>query len=100
MDFWGYGQVISSRVSGVLVVVGLVRWRRSRLAAYRWFERALLVTIFVTQFFAFYQNQTTQALGLIVVLLTYAGVRGMVTEEAAMVAADGPGGGVRGGSWP
>ena len=58
------GQVISSLVSGALVLVGLIRWRRSRLAAYRWFQRALLVTIFVTEFFAFYQNQNAQFLGL------------------------------------
>ena len=80
-DFWRYGGVISSLVSATLVVVGLVRWRHSRLSAYRWFQRALLVTIFVTQLFAFYQNQTSQALGLFVVLLTYAAIRAMIRQE-------------------
>jgi len=81
LDFWSYGQLISSAVSAVFVVIGFVHWRRSRLAAYRWFERALLVAIFVTQFFAFYENQITQIFGLVVVLLTYAAVKGMVREE-------------------
>jgi hypothetical protein len=81
LDFWTYGQLISAIVSGVFIVIGFVRWRRSRLAAYRWFARSLLVTIFVTEFFAFYQNQTTQFFGLVIVLLTYATVRAMIVEE-------------------
>jgi uncharacterized membrane protein (UPF0136 family) len=81
MDFWTYGEALSACVSAILVVVGFVRWRRSRLAAFRWFLRALLVSIFVTQFFAFYNNQITQVFGLIVVLLTYAALRGMFGRE-------------------
>jgi len=83
VDFWSSGQAISSGVSAVLIVVGFVRWRRSRLAAYRWFQRALLVTIFVTEFFAFYQNQVAQVFGLFVVLLTYAALRAMMRQEEA-----------------
>jgi hypothetical protein len=81
VDFWTYGQAISAGVSAILVMVGLVRWRRSRLAAYRWFERALLVAIFVTQFFAFYNNQITQVFGLAIALLTYAAIRRMIRQE-------------------
>jgi len=83
VDFWSYGQAISSGVSAVLIIVGFVRWRRSRLAAYRWFQRALLVTIFVTEFFAFYQNQVAQVFGLFIVLLTYAALRAMTRQEEA-----------------
>jgi len=81
LDFWTVGGVVSSAVAGALVVVGLVRWRRSRLAAYRWFERALLVTIFITEFFIFYENQLTAAFGLVIVLITYATIRLMIGEE-------------------
>ena len=81
LDFWSLGGVVSTAVAGVLVVVGLVRWRRSRLAAYRWFERALLVTIFISEFFAFYEDQLTAIFGLVVVLLTFATVRLMIAEE-------------------
>ena len=80
-DIWTYGQAISSGVSALLVLVGFVSWRRSRLTAYRWFTRALLVTIFVTQFFAFYNNQITQVFGLAVALLTYAAIRSMIGRE-------------------
>ena len=71
----------SRGVTAVLVLIGFLRWRRSRLAAYRWFSRALLVAIFVTQFFAFYNNQITQVFGLAVLLLTYAAVRSMINRE-------------------
>jgi hypothetical protein len=86
IDFWTYGQTLSGAVSAVLVVVGFLSWRRSRLAAYRWFTRALLVAIFVTQFFAFYNNQITQVFGLAVALLTYAALRSMLSWEQSRVA--------------
>ena len=85
LDFWEAGQLISSLAAGALVVIGVLRWRRSRLSAYRWFERALLVTIFVYEFFAFYQNQLAAVFGLVVVLITYAGIRLMIREEEARV---------------
>jgi hypothetical protein len=83
LDFWKYGQVVSSAIGGVLVVLGLIRWRSSRLAAYRWFERALLFTIFVTQFFSFYNSQFTAVSGLVIALLTYLTIRFMIREEEA-----------------
>jgi hypothetical protein len=88
-DVWTYGQAISASVSAVLVLVGFVSWRRSRLTAYRWFKRALLVAIFVTQFFAFYTNQITQVFGLFVILLTYAAIRSMIDRESLHEAQDG-----------
>jgi hypothetical protein len=83
LDFWRYGQLVSSAIGGVLVVVGLIRWRSSRLAAYRWFERALLFTVFVTQFLSFYNSQFTAVSGLIIALLTYVTIRLMIREEEA-----------------
>jgi hypothetical protein len=83
LGVWEYGRIVSAGVSAVLIVVGFVRWRRSRLSAYRWFERALLVSLFLTQFFAFYQNQTSQVFALALVLLTYLVLRAMIAEEEA-----------------
>ncbi len=85
VDFWTSGQVISTAASSVLVVVGVLRWRRSRLEAYRWFQRALLVTIFITEFFAFYQNQNSQFIGLILTLLAYAAIQTMIRLEETKV---------------
>jgi hypothetical protein len=87
-DFWTYGQATSAAVSAVLVLIGFFAWRRSRLAAYRWFSRALLVAIFVTQFFAFYHNQITQVIGLAIALLTYAAIRSMISWEQSRGASE------------
>ena len=58
-------------VSGCLVVAGLVRLRSSRIKGVRWFKRAILLNIFVTQVFIFYQSQLTAIWGLGLDLLTY-----------------------------
>ena len=54
--FEEWATVVSSGVSGALIVVGVVRLRHHRLSAYRWFERGILVQIFVTQVFEFAQR--------------------------------------------
>ena len=83
LSFAEKGELISAAAAGALVVVGIVRWRRSRLGAYRWFERAMLVTIFLYEFFAFYQEQLTAVFGLAVTLITYVTIRLMIREEQA-----------------
>ena len=83
LDFAEKGQLLSAVATGVLVVIGIVRWRRSSLAAYRWFERAVLVTLFIYEFFAFYQDQLAAVFGLAIVLITYMTIRLLVREEPA-----------------
>jgi hypothetical protein len=83
LDFAQKGQLISALAAGVLVVIGILRWHASRLAAYRWFERAVLVTIFINEFFAFYQDQLTAVFGLAIVLITYTTIRLLIREEQA-----------------
>jgi hypothetical protein len=81
------GQLASAFAAGVLVAIGIVRWRRSRLAAYRWLERSILVTIFLYEFFAFYEDQLMSVFGLALVLVTYTTIRLMCREEQAREAA-------------
>jgi hypothetical protein len=81
LDFAQKGQLLSAFATGVLVVIGILRWGRSRLAAYRWFERAILVTLFIYEFFAFYQHQLTAVFGLAIVLITYVTIRLLIHEE-------------------
>ncbi|MFN8200951.1 MAG: hypothetical protein U0S48_00195 [Solirubrobacteraceae bacterium] len=60
----------SSTASGILVAIGVVRLRTGdRAAAYRWFERALLVSIFLTRSFAFVESQFGAVFGLAIDLL-------------------------------
>ncbi len=60
----------SSTTSGILVALGVMHLRRGdRAAAYRWFERALLVSIFITRSFAFIESQFGACFGLAIDLL-------------------------------
>jgi hypothetical protein len=89
ITFAEFGVSLSSLVAGVLVLIGVVRARRSRLAAYHWFERAMLVSIFVGEFFEFYKEQLGAVAGLFLLLITFATIRYMIGEEQRKLAAAG-----------
>jgi hypothetical protein len=73
--------VISSGVSGALIIVGVLRLRHHRLQAYRWFERGILVQIFVTQVFEFAQQQLAGIFGLAFNILLWISLRLMIRAE-------------------
>jgi hypothetical protein len=79
--FVDWATVVSSGVSGALIVVGVVRLRHHRLDAYRWFERGILVQIFVTQVFEFAHEQLTGVFSLIVNILIWVALRSMIRAE-------------------
>jgi hypothetical protein len=79
--FEEWATVVSSGVSGALIVVGVVRLRHHRLDAYRWFERGILVQIFVTQVFEFAQEQLAGVFGLVFNLLVWIALRSMIRAE-------------------
>jgi hypothetical protein len=76
---WAY--TISSGVSGLLTAIGLFQIRRDRLAAYRWFERGVLVQIFVTQVFQFASQQLAGVTGLIANIALWLALRTMIRAE-------------------
>jgi hypothetical protein len=73
--------VVSSGVSGALIIVGVVRLRHHRVSAYRWFERGILVQIFVTQVFEFAQEQLAGVFGLAFNILLWVALRSMIRAE-------------------
>ncbi len=82
-----WGEVVSSGVASIIVVIGVLRLRTSRLAALKIFRLALLVLIFLTQFFAFYRSQLTAGIELVINLVIYGILRYMIDqEESAKVA--------------
>jgi hypothetical protein len=81
LTFAEAGSSLSALASGALVVVGIIRGRHSRLTAYRWYERAVLVSILVGEFFEFYAQQLGALFGLLVLLLTFITIRYMIGEE-------------------
>lgn len=72
---------VSALVALALVLVGVLRLHRSRSDAYRWFERGLLVQIFVVQIFVFAEEQLAGTIGLIVVLIAWVLLQGAMRAE-------------------
>ena len=82
LSFVNLASLASSLVSAVFVFVGLRRLRAgTRLDAYREFERALLVSIFVTRVFLFVESQFAAVFGLAVDMLMLVTVTAMANQE-------------------
>jgi hypothetical protein len=71
----------SSIVASGLILVGLVRLRDSRIAAYRWFDHALMVQVFFTEVFAFLEKQFGAVFGLLLNLALLLTLRAMIHAE-------------------
>lgn len=74
-------QLVSSSLAGGMMLWGLRQLRRSRQDAYRWFLRATLLSIFVTQVFVFFEYQLAGITGLIWNILIYVALRLMTGGE-------------------
>jgi hypothetical protein len=73
--------LLSSSISLALVVVGVVCLPRSRLDAYRWFERSVLISILFTQVILFWQDQLAALGGLCWDLALLAVLRFLIRQE-------------------
>jgi hypothetical protein len=77
-----FGETISNFISAALVIVGLVRLRQGRtLDAYQWFDRSLLIQIFVGQVFAYIDSSFIATWGFLVCIVLLISVRFMEREE-------------------
>lgn len=76
-------RALASFANSAFVVVGALRLRHSRLEAYRWFRRSVLVSILVIQFYVFLDSQLLALGGLAVDLLLYAALGFMIAREQA-----------------
>jgi hypothetical protein len=72
---------VATFTSALFIVLGVIRLRRSRLAAYRWFQRATLVSILVTQVFMFYYSELAALGGLLGHVLVYFALRFVIDRE-------------------
>lgn len=90
LSFIELASMASSIVSGLFAVAGVVALRRSgRVAGYRMFERSVLVSIFVTQVFAFAKSEFSAVFGLGLYLLIWATLRYAVGLERKVAASGG-----------
>ena len=77
------GHLLASIVTTAMTIVGVARLASSHLAAYRWFKRSILVSIFLGQVFLFFQSQFAALGGLMVNLVLLSGLNTMLRAEYA-----------------
>ncbi len=76
------GQIVSTLAGAGLIGIGVLALRESRVEAYRWFLRGILVWLLITQVFVFYSSQFAGLGGLAVDLGAYAMVRYALGHES------------------
>lgn len=81
LTFPDAAQLASSAAAATFTLLGVVRIRRSRLAAFEMFERSALISIFLTQFFSFYKEQFSALAGLLLNVLILIAVRFVMEQE-------------------
>ena len=69
-----------------LTLIGTVQLLRSRLAAYLWFRRAMLVSLLLVQVFSFYEEQLAGIVGLLIDLLLLRTLNYLIVTERALAA--------------
>jgi hypothetical protein len=78
----------SSVVVAAMVLLGIRADRESRFDAYRWFDRALLVQVFVTEVFAFLEDQFGAVFELLFFMFLLLTLRIMIHTEVRAAAID------------
>ena len=77
-----YAQAASVSITTVCVAIGIWAWPSARARSYRWYIRAALVSIFITQVFVFFHSQLVAVVGLAVNVLIYASLAFAANLEA------------------
>lgn len=76
------GQLLSTFLGAILVARGIIELPVSRLGAYHWFIRGILVWLLITQVFVFYTSQPIGLAGLLFDVLAYTALRYAIAHEA------------------
>ena len=80
-DFSGWGELLSSMLAGFFVVIGLVRFNKDRLFAYEMFKVSILVSILLTQFFEFLNEQLAAVFGLMLGIIVLGVIEFLIKQE-------------------
>lgn len=85
--FASWGEVISSAAAVCLVFsAARLLYLRKRLAAFKRFNLALLISIFFTQFFIFLREQLSGLISLGIALILYAACQFLINQEESSAA--------------
>ncbi|CAN5192498.1 hypothetical protein BH11PAT1_BH11PAT1_4660 [soil metagenome] len=82
LPFYEWGRLIASGLSALFAIKGLYEIRFSRLQAYKSFKQSILISIFLTQFFVFYQIQFFALFGFLINILMHVTMQYMIQKEA------------------
>ncbi|MBD3179607.1 MAG: hypothetical protein GF417_08330 [Candidatus Latescibacteria bacterium] len=74
-------QMGASGASNICILTGIWFLRKSRLKAYLWFKRSVLINIYITQLFVFYHSQFAGLGGLAQYLFLYFALHFMIDQE-------------------
>jgi len=80
-SFLGWVEFVSSWFSAFFVFMGIFQIRRKRLEGFRMFEHAVLISILLTQFLAFYREQLGALAGLLLNLAVWMCLRKVIAIE-------------------
>ncbi len=81
LGFVDWARFVSELVSGCFVLAGVVLIRKSRIIALQMFRRSIMISIFFTQVFVFYEAQFGALIGLVMDLLILAALQFMIEGE-------------------
>lgn len=77
-------QLLSSSASAALVVLGGMIIFKNRLGGFMLLKYSVVISIFITQVFAFYQHELSALLGLVWSIFLFTLIQYYITEEKAM----------------
>jgi hypothetical protein len=77
--------LVSSAASLACALFGMARLPSSRLEAYRWFERSVLISVLFTQVLLFWEDQFAALGGLVWYLCLLVVLRFLIRQEAARI---------------
>ena len=80
-SFLGWAEFVAAWFSAFFVFVGIIKVRKKRLEAFRMFEHAILISILLTQFLAFYREQLGALTGLLLNLAVWMCLRNAIEIE-------------------
>jgi hypothetical protein len=76
-----WATLVSSIFTLLFIIVGAVILPRARLLAFKWFEAAVLVSIFLTQVFLFAERQLAAVIDLSVAIVVWVALRSAIRLE-------------------
>jgi hypothetical protein len=79
--FVGWGEFVSTVISAILSICGVIFLVLSRNKAYNFFKYSLLVSILLTSFFSFYRIQFAALFGLFINVILLSGINNMISRD-------------------